>query len=556
MVADTIYDERRNGKVGGCMKIKRVKLLKFKRFSDLTISEIPKTTKLVVLVGPNGCGKSSLFEAFNFWNKYWGYGSWHPNQEKYYAKAGLEQHMDAFLNGDVDLEFYDMSKPSPGGAKGKFYFRTAHRNDPDFTVERFERKGSPDEQVQFNTLMENDASVSQDYQRLIASSVSELYATENKKRTAEELTEELIGKLQRSLRALFGDLELESIVHPFDDGTFYFIKGDAKHFRYSNLSAGEKSAFDLILDMTIKGKYYSDAVYCIDEPEVHMHTQLQAALLSELYNLVPDNGQMWIATHSIGMLARAKEIELANPNTVCFLDFSGYDFDTQVYLRPSRIDRALTAKFLELTLGNYINFNQPDTFVFCEGDPNGISNNRFDSRVYERIFGSRHPSTQFISLGACTEVVDSANKTVSAIRQLYPNAKIIRVIDHDACTDDEIQQYRRSCPELRVLSVRNLEGYFLSDEIVSKYCNSIGKTASINDVLKIREAALAASVKRNNAPDDYKSAGGDFYVQVVRLFALARPGKTFHAFMLSTFSPLISPDTATYKSLEKDVFGA
>ena len=53
------------------MKIKQVKLVKFKRFSDLIISEIPESTKLVVLVGPNGCGKSSLFEAFNFWNKYW-----------------------------------------------------------------------------------------------------------------------------------------------------------------------------------------------------------------------------------------------------------------------------------------------------------------------------------------------------------------------------------------------------------------------------------------------------------------------------------------------------
>ena len=39
------------------MKIKQIRLVKFKRFSDLTISEIPKTTKLVVLVGPNGCGK-------------------------------------------------------------------------------------------------------------------------------------------------------------------------------------------------------------------------------------------------------------------------------------------------------------------------------------------------------------------------------------------------------------------------------------------------------------------------------------------------------------------
>ena len=135
------------------MKIKQIKLVKFKRFSDLIITDIPNTAKLVVLVGPNGCGKSSLFEAFNFWNKYWGYGNWRSDQEKYYAKAGLGQHMDAFLNGDVDLEFYDMNKPSPGGAKGKFYFRTAHRNDPDFTVENFVRRGSPNEHVQFNTLM-------------------------------------------------------------------------------------------------------------------------------------------------------------------------------------------------------------------------------------------------------------------------------------------------------------------------------------------------------------------------------------------------------------------
>lgn len=537
------------------MKIKQIKLIKFKRFSDLIITDIPNTAKLVVLVGPNGCGKSSLFEAFNFWNKYWGYGNWRSDQEKYYAKAGFDQRVEAFLRGDVNLEFYDVGEPSPGCAKGKFYFRTAHRNDPDFTVERFERKGSPNEHVQFDTLMENDASVSQDYQRLIASSVSELYAKENKKRTAEELTEELIGKLQRSLRALFGDLELESVVHPFDDGTFYFIKGDAKHFRYSNLSAGEKSAFDLILDMTIKGKYYPDAVYCIDEPEVHMHTQLQAALLSELYKLVPDSGQMWIATHSIGMLARAKEIELANPNTVCFLDFNGYDFDTQVHLCPSRIDRALTAKFLELTLGNYINFNQPDTFVFCEGDPNGTVNNRFDSRVYDRIFGSGRPSTQFISLGSCTEVVSQTNKTVAAIRQLYPNAKIIRVIDHDACSDDDIEQYCRNCSELHVLNVRNLEGYFLSDEIISKYCNALGKSGSVGTVLQIRDNALSASVARGNPPDDYKSAGGDFYVQVTKLFSLPRPGKTFHSFMLASFAPLITPDTATYKRLEKDVFG-
>ena len=55
------------------MKIKKVHLQKFKRFTDLTIDNIPETAKLVVLVGPNGCGKSSLFDGFKVWHLFHAY---------------------------------------------------------------------------------------------------------------------------------------------------------------------------------------------------------------------------------------------------------------------------------------------------------------------------------------------------------------------------------------------------------------------------------------------------------------------------------------------------
>ena len=38
------------------MKLKEIHLKQFKRFSELNIINIPSSSKLVVLVGPNGCG--------------------------------------------------------------------------------------------------------------------------------------------------------------------------------------------------------------------------------------------------------------------------------------------------------------------------------------------------------------------------------------------------------------------------------------------------------------------------------------------------------------------
>ena len=47
------------------MKIRSIELQNFRRFTSLSITGLPETAKLVVLIGPNGCGKSSLLDALH-----------------------------------------------------------------------------------------------------------------------------------------------------------------------------------------------------------------------------------------------------------------------------------------------------------------------------------------------------------------------------------------------------------------------------------------------------------------------------------------------------------
>lgn len=71
------------------MKIKSIQMKRFKRFTDLTIKNIPQTAKLVVLVGPNGCGKTSVFEAFNQWYRMRG----HYTPRGYVQSSQQENHL-------------------------------------------------------------------------------------------------------------------------------------------------------------------------------------------------------------------------------------------------------------------------------------------------------------------------------------------------------------------------------------------------------------------------------------------------------------------------------
>jgi len=413
------------------MKIKEIKITKFKRFTDLIITDIPETARLVVLVGPNGCGKTSLFEAFNHYYKLVGYSNADDNEQEYFEKKDNTPSSGRWYNNKVEITFHNGIIPNADQLKSGFYFRTAYRNEPDFSISQLHNQKNPTEAIKLRTLMVNDLTVSENYQRLIAQTLAGVYKESNNSMTIEELRNELIGKIKVSLASVFDDLNLSSIGEPLSNGSFYFKKGIVEDFHYKNLSAGEKSVFDLLLDLIIKANYFNDTIFCIDEPEAHMHTSLQAKVLRELFKLTPTNSQLWISTHSIGMLKEAEDLEEQNPGSVIFLDFDNRDFDLSEHMKPAKIDKAIWDKFYDLAFADFSKLIAPKRIVFCEGTSQGRQYKDFDSQIYGKIFENKYHDTKFVSIGSCSEIEDIENNSVKILSSILKSSIVLKFIDRD-----------------------------------------------------------------------------------------------------------------------------
>lgn len=529
------------------MKIKEIHAENFKRFTNITIKNIPESAKLVVLLGSNGCGKSSLFDAFKSWHLHKGYG---VNFNNDYCKKIITDSRQSFEL--VNIDFHNkVDYKKRDDLHHIFYFRTAYRNSPEISITSLSRISSPLEYVDGKKMIDNDSTINDNYQRLISETLEKFYSVTNDSKSVKDLREELLNMIKEPLHRLFPDLLLTGIGLVTEKAELYFSKGNVEKYGYEKLSGGEKAAVDLLLDIVVKSVYYQDTVFCIDEPESHMHTSLQARLLSEIYNLLPSQSQLWIATHSFGMLKEAKKLKEHNPNDVVFLNFDGYDFDDNVIIEPSECNKVLLNKILEITLDDYSTLIMPKSVVFCEGTKKGYRRKDFDSRCYETIFNNNYPDVVFYSLGSCSEIEKSEN-IVKFVSNMSPNIKTIRLIDKDDRSAEEIDDYKKE--GIKVLSRRHLESYILDDEILTKWCNVNNHPELVEKMLQIKKDKIDESIRRGNPRDDIKSAANEICTEGKKLLGIVACGNNGDSIMRDTLSKLITQDTEVYKQLKKDIF--
>ena len=457
---------------------------RFKRFGSLEFQELGVDVQLVVMLGPNGSGKSSVFDAFLEWARTQG-----KRRRNNISNDYFESETGTF--GRPEIKLHDSEASGSSEPLGPLvHVRTAHRNTPDVLANSIQKQEDFRRRNPLDRMAETDDALGEHYQRLVARFLPLLSNLESGDAVGDlESVRAMLAPVQDSLTRVLPHLRFAGLGDPTSEGSFHFTRDAARGFRYESLSGGEKAVFDLLLDVHIAATELGTPLICLDEPEIHLNPAVQATVLTELMRLLPNGSQLWIATHSVGMIRRAFDISTAEPGRVAFLDFGQVKGPApDVQLKPSLPSGQLLREAMSVALDDLARLLAPEVLFICEGSQESDRVPVWDERIYRQIFRDLHPRVEFKSSGGKGEL----EKAAQLASVIAPGTRLLKLRDRDDLTPENRTRLQDGDPNLRVLERHSLESYLLDDEVLAALVGQRGtrEDNAIGELKSARDGAI------------------------------------------------------------------
>jgi AAA ATPase domain len=462
----------------GVMRLRSVELKNFKRFTDLHIEGVPDSARLVLLIGANGSGKSSVFDGFEFLTRNARRGGYLQVSPYYRKLSNSATKVGVVLSDGQAISRLDDQTPSNPLSRN-FYGRSSLRVVPRNTQVRADGDwvstdtDAPDEFIQPDVRFNADVQLyTSEIDRLLREPV---FAGRDV--NPREIFEQQVEPLNSALLRVFGDdLAVAIQLAQFQSASanqapiLEFQKGNSR-IAYDLLSHGEKQVVILLLNFMVRREHLEDKVIFIDEMDGHMHRSLQYRLLQEVVeHWVPDSSQLWTATHALGFIEYATQSDLA-----CILDFDELDFDQPQVLRPvPKQDTAVFDVAIDRELVTQLAASRPLVLVEGKDDKIYFDNCRFD------VAFVKSENRQAAFMKAKTMAVDN----------------FICLVDRDFLTEAERDLLLGRYPFLRMLKVYCVENELYHPDNVTQALGAsfdlaIYRQAWVDDLAENRSQAIA-----------------------------------------------------------------
>ncbi len=451
------------------MRIKKIELENFKRFSNLIISDIPRSSKLVLIIGSNGSGKSSLFDAFDWLNKgpYKGLPYSAEESSNYYRKNNnSEPSMLIELDNDQQIKKMGFTVTHGADLVKKFIGRSSIRIVPRITNSA-DLAGVSNDRDSPNTYIEHDTRFINDvflYIQEINNALREPVFS-GKQADTLKIFADFIKPLNDSLLKIFGsDISTTIQIAEFQDATpgstarLIFRKGESK-INYDLLSHGEKQVVILLINFIVRYKYYDNSIIFIDEMDTHLSTSLQYKLMDEIVTRwIPDNAQLWTASHSLGFIDYAKKSDIAST-----IDFDLLNFDIKQELNPLSKDK-LDVYEIAIPKSTIASILKDYKLVIAENK---------NDEYYNLALGQEG----FLFL--------PANNNREVFLTVKGDAEKLGLRDRDYLRDDEIKQITSKMPNFRILNFYTFENYiYHPDNVAELNLHGYDKSLYLQDIIK------------------------------------------------------------------------
>lgn len=453
------------------MRITNLTLSNFKRFTHLELSSIPASAKLVLLIGANGSGKSSVFDALEVLNKVTKESNGRTALSYYRKETDSSFEVKLTASDGSTLRLHDFGPADHVFAQksASFYGRTSFRQTPRLTrtaIGQIAKDVEADaDRPRF--FIDRDERFENDVDRIVSDIVRSVFTDP---RNTPEIVSGILIQINTAFSRIFEEkngtsLQILDMAPPADGRPveINFRKGGSK-FHYDLLSAGEKEVFNVLLNLLARREQYQDTVYFYDELDLHLNTAVQSRFLAEITeHWIPENCQLWTASHSLGFIDYARKSDLA-----VILDFDNLDFDRPQTIYPQ------AKELLELY---EIAVPRPLLFEMLRGKRIVVCENKNDE--YYNLLGL--PDTVFVGLKDSRDVFLHVKR----------DDRYTSLRDRDFLSDTEIERIQHRFPKHRILRYYDFENYlYHPDNLAELNPAGFDKTTYVEEITKQKNERL------------------------------------------------------------------